>query len=155
MSKFCQKCGTELNDDAKFCNACGTSTENQGNINVATPNNNAVRISKKEILTAILLSLVTCGIYGIFWFISITDDANQVSGEATPSGAMAILYTLITCGIYSFFWNYKMGQKMHEAGKKHGKEIADNSVLYLVLSLFGLSIVNFCLIQSDLNKFAQ
>ena len=71
MSKFCQKCGTELNDDAKFCNACGTSTENQGNINVATPNNNAVRISRKEILTTVLLSLVTCGIYGIFWFISI------------------------------------------------------------------------------------
>lgn len=22
MSKFCKKCGTELNDDAKFCTSC-------------------------------------------------------------------------------------------------------------------------------------
>lgn len=154
MSKFCQKCGTELKDDAKFCNACGASTEISGNTS-ATGTSTPVYVTKREILTAILLSLVTCGIYGIFWFITMTDDANQVSGEATPSGAMAFLYSLITCGIYSFFWSYKMGQKMYAAGKKHGKEIADNSVLYLVLSLFGLSIVNYCLIQNDLNKFAQ
>lgn len=25
MSKFCKKCGTELNDNAKFCNKCGAS----------------------------------------------------------------------------------------------------------------------------------
>ena len=48
-----------------------------------------------------------------------------------------------------------MGKKMYEAGKIRGKDISDNSVLYLVLSLFGLAIVNYCLIQNDLNKFAE
>lgn len=46
------------------------------------------------------------------------------------------------------------GKRMYEAGKKHGIAIADNSVLYLILSIFGLGIVNYCLIQNDLNKFA-
>ena len=35
------------------------------------------------------------------------------------------------------------------------KSISDNSVLYLVLSLFGLQIVNYALMQSDLNKFSN
>ena len=47
-----------------------------------------------------------------------------------------------------------MGKKVYEAGRKYGKDIADNSILYLALSLVGLSIVNYCLIQTDLNKFA-
>ena len=151
MSKFCQKCRTELRDDAKFCSSCGEGTGLNSNGNSSTAND--VHITKVEILTGILLTIITCGIYGIIWFVRITDDANQVSGESTPSGVMAFIYSLITCGIYTFFWNYKMGQKLYAAGRSHGKEIADNSVLYLVLSLFGLSIVNYCLIQNDLNKF--
>lgn len=48
-----------------------------------------------------------------------------------------------------------MGSKMHEAGQKYGVTIGDNSVLYLVLSIFGLAIVNYILIQCDLNKLAN
>ena len=40
-------------------------------------------------------------------------------------------------------------------GQKAGKDISDNSVIYLLLGLFGLGIVNYCLIQNDLNKFAN
>ena len=44
---------------------------------------------------------------------------------------------------------------MYQAGQMHGKDISDNSVIYLVLSLFGFGLVNYCLIQSDLNKFSK
>lgn len=42
---------------------------------------------------------------------------------------------------------------MYAAGLKYNKNIQDNSIVYLVLSIFGLGIVNYCLIQNDLNKF--
>lgn len=48
-----------------------------------------------------------------------------------------------------------MGKKLYEAGKIHNVEITDNSVLYIVLAFLGLSIVNYCLLQSDLNKLAD
>ena len=48
-----------------------------------------------------------------------------------------------------------IGKRLYEAGKEQGVDVSDNSILYIVLSLFGLGIVNYCLIQNDLNKFAD
>lgn len=159
--KTCPKCGVEIAEESKFCNACGANLD--GSTEVAQTTiinnnynvNNNVYVTKRDIVITVVLSLVTCGIYGIYWLITMTDDANKVSGDNTPSGVMAFIYGLITCGIYFIYWNYKMGKKMYQAGKSHGKDIADNSVIYLVLSLLGFSIINYCLIQSDLNKFAE
>ena len=112
-------------------------------------------------IICILLSIVTCGIYAIIWFINMTDDASQSSGEEM-SGGMAFLLTLVTCGIYGFYWAYKMGKMMEKAGQNKNVSISDNSTIYLVLNLlnlfglgFGLGIVNYCLIQNDLNKIAR
>lgn len=68
---------------------------------------------------------------------------------------MAVVLSFLTCGIYGIYWNYTIGKKMYEAGRKYGKSIDDNSIIYLLLSIFGLSLVNYCLIQNDLNKFAD
>ena len=113
-------------------------------------------VQKRDVVTAIILSIVTCGIYGIFWFISLTDDVKNVSGDTDmQSGGMSFLLTLVTCGIYGFFWAYKVGKAMSVAQQKNGLQANDNSVLYLVLQLFGLSIVTYVIVQSDLNKIAE
>lgn len=150
MSKFCTNCGNKLESTYNVCPSCG----NQVNENKTT-NISSVVISERNIIIALLLSFVTCGFYGIYWFIAMTDESNKVSGNASPSGGMAFLFSLLTCGFYTFYWNYKMGQKMYQAGQMHGKEISDNSIIYLILSLFGFGLVNYCLIQSDLNKFSK
>ena len=158
MSKFCSNCGKELAENSTFCPNCGTQIggTNSNQNNSSNTNVNAPVLEYRDIAIAIILSIVTCGIYGIFWIISLTNDANKVADRPTDtSGGMVILLTIITCGIYGIYWNYKMGQKIYEAGQRYNKQINDNSVLYLVLSLFGLQIVNYALMQSDLNKFSN
>ena len=77
-------------------------------------------------------------------------------GDNIKDGDVSFNFILaLFCGIYMIYWNYKMGQKIYEAGQRYNKSISDNSVLYLVLSLFGLQIVNYALMQSDLNKFSN
>jgi len=112
-------------------------------------------IKEKNIVLNVVLSLVTCGIYGIVWFITMTDDTSIVNDDKELSGGKAFLFSIITCGIYSIYWSYKMGKELYEAKEKRNMNASDNSVLYLVLSLFGLSIVNYCLIQNDLNDIAK
>lgn len=159
MARFCPNCGNELSENSNFCAKCGSSVngnENDGStVVINNYNNNEVKLPERNIVVCILLSLITCGIYGIYWFIVMTDESNMVSDDQTTSGGMAFLFTIITCGIYFYYWNYKMGQKLHQAGQKYNKPIGDNSIVYLLLSIFGLGIINYCIIQSDLNRFSK
>lgn len=112
-------------------------------------------VVKRNIVTCILLSIVTCGIYGIIWFISLTDDARVVSGDTRLSGGKCFLLTIVTCGIYGIYWAYLMGKAMMQAKSNNNLPADDNSVLYLVLQIIGLSVINYCLIQNDLNAIAD
>lgn len=53
-------------------------------------------IKQRNIGICILLSIVTCGIYGLYWFVVLTDDINQESGETdATSGGMSLLLTTL------------------------------------------------------------
>jgi hypothetical protein len=115
--------------------------------------NEGVRIiQKRNIGLAIIFTILTCGLYGIYWFISITDEASSLSGDNSMSGGMAFLLTIVTCGIYFFFWSYKIGKIMCQAQERAGMMPNDNSILYLILAFLQLSIVSCCIIQSDINN---
>lgn len=119
------------------------------NINTKEKGESLTMIKRRSIAAAIILSLVTCGIYYLYWFIALTNETNYATGnENDTSGGMAFLLTIITCGIYGFFWAYKMGEKIDTAQGVN----KSRSIIYLVLNLFGLSIVTYALIQDTLNK---
>ena len=112
-------------------------------------------MKKRDIVVSIILSLVTCGIYSLIWFVGITDDVKLAAEDnQLASGGMAVLFTIVTCGIYGIYWAYKMGELMKVAQAKRGLPVKDNSILYLILEFLGFGIVNMALIQSDLNQMA-
>lgn len=84
---------------------------------------------ERNIVTSILLTFITCGIYRIVWFIEMTDDVARANNDTELSGGKAFLFTLITCGIYTHYWNYKMGKEMYEAKLKRNMNADDQSVL--------------------------
>ena len=114
-------------------------------------------IAERNIAICIVLSIVTCGIYGIYWTVCIVNDVNTVAETPNDtSGGMVVILGIITCDIYMLYWFYKAGEKMQAAQEKRGIAGAQNQgIVYLLLAFFGLSIVSYCLIQNDLNKMAQ
>ena len=149
MNKFCSNCGTEMDASAIACPNCGAPAN--GGISSIQP-----QITKRDIVVSIILSVVTCGIYALYWFVCLTDDSNALSkDEKTTSGGIAVILSIVTCWIYGVYWNYKLGKKLFEAGQLYNKNIGDNSILYLILSIFGFGIVSYCIAQSDINKFAN
>ncbi len=157
--KYCSNCGKEIPNETSFCPSCGTKVgENKPNPSMnQNSGNNGGMVEEKNIVTCIILSIVTCGIYGIIWYINLVDDVNRICNDdkSSQSGATVFLLTLITCGIYGIIWFHNCGQRLAVAGRKYGKDIQDNSTLYLILSIVGLQIVAYCLIQIDLNKIAE
>lgn len=107
-------------------------------------------IIPRNIVVAIILSFVTCGIFQIYWMIKLNDEVNILSNESdAPSGIIVFLLTLVTCGIYGFFWMYKMGER---CDRIKGSVGGSSGILYLILSILGLGIVSYCLMQDTLNK---
>lgn len=110
-------------------------------------------VQKRDIAIAIILSIVTCGIYGIYWFIKLNDEINYITGDtAAHSGGIVFLLSLVTCGIYTFIWMYKMGEKLDNLYVARGMASGSRGILYLILCLFGLGIVSYALMQDSLNK---
>ena len=111
-------------------------------------------IQKKSIAVCIILSIVTCGIYGIYWFICLSNDANTASNTFGTSGGTAFLLSLITCGIYGLYWAYKQGEKIDAAKNNRGIASSNSGILYLLLCIVGFSIVAYALMQNELNNLA-
>ena len=113
-------------------------------------------IQERSIVTAIILSVVTCGIYGLYWMYALTEDTNHFANEPNPvSGGTALLLSIVTCGIYTWYWMYKRGEYIDNYYAQRGLPPQSNSILYLVLSICGLGIVSYCLMQSEVNKIAH
>ena len=112
------------------------------------------QIEERNIIVYLLLTLVTCGIFGIYWLVVMLKDIATTSGEDINPW-MVILLSIITCGIYGIYFSYQMGKYMVKAGEKYNIKIEDNSILYLILTIFGFGIVTYCLVQNDLNTIAK
>ena len=114
------------------------------------------RVPTRDIAMCIILSIVTCGIYSLYWYYMLNEDTAAVSGEPKfVEGGVLILLTIVTCGIYGIYWCYKIGERMDRARAARGEMTSNLSLLYLILSVFGLSIIAYCLMQSDINKWME
>lgn len=107
-------------------------------------------IKERNIVVCILLSLVTCGIYGIYWVIILARES--VSIKDPSDNALVEIVLMLFLPFLGFYLSEK---KLAEGCAARGIPHKDNSVLYLVLGLVGLGIVNFCMMQSDLNTIAR
>lgn len=106
-------------------------------------------ITPRNIVLCILFSFITCGIYGIYWMIKLNDEINELANEPNAtSGGMVFLFTVITCGIYGLYWMYKMGERVDRINGVNG----NSNILYMLVSLFGFSIVSYCLMQDTVNR---
>ena len=113
-------------------------------------------IKKRNIALCIIFSIITFGIYGIYWQICIVNDLNTASGRTQDtSGGVVFLLSLVTCSIYGLYWLYTAGNKVNIIKQRNGM-VADgnNGLIYLLLALFSAGIISYCLIQSELNNVA-
>ncbi|KMW10427.1 DUF4234 domain-containing protein [Enterocloster citroniae] len=112
-------------------------------------------IKKRNVAVAIILSIVTCGIYAIYWQVCLVNDVNKVKeDESAKSGIVVFLLSIVTCSIYWLYWVFKTGECIDSAKTANGTPTLSRGLVYLLLSIFGLGIVAIAILQSDLNSLA-
>ncbi len=107
-------------------------------------------LENRSIVKCIILTFITCGIYGLIWAWKMGKEAVKVKDINDDGTLEAVLIMFIPC-VGFFLAERKFAEGCELRGIPHN----DNSILYLVLGLFGLGIVDYCLMQSELNKLAD
>lgn len=109
---------------------------------------------QRSVGMCIVLSIVTCGIYALYWYACLTRDVNEVTrGAKTAEGGMAVLLDIVTCGIYGIYWAYRAGERLDAERTANGAPYGNLALVYLLLSIFGLGLIAYALVQNELNQF--
>ena len=108
---------------------------------------------EKSVAACVVLSIVTCSIYLWFWMYDMIKKIRMLSNDQSDMIGEYLLLMLVP--YYNIYWVYTRGKKISEEAARRGVQIADNSVLYLILGIFGLQIVSYAMMQNDLNKLAK
>ena len=105
-------------------------------------------MTNRSILSMILLTIVTLGIYMIYWTVSFQSELKQKTNEGF-GGLAHLILIFATFGIYYAYWQYAAGIRIKKLGGQ------DYSVLYLVLFFVGFAWLNPYLMQNEVNKLKK
>lgn len=112
-------------------------------------------VKQRSVAIAIILSLITCGLYTLYWQYTLSEDLRELSRDYSLSGGMAILLGLITCGLYTLYWYYKIGRALRTAQETKGVFSSDQGVLFVILGVFGFGIISMAIAQAEINKLVD
>lgn len=111
----------------------------------------------------VLLNIVTCGIYGIYFWYCYNEDINIVcegDGEPNMNYMLVWLFSILTCGVYGVYWNYKQVNRLKLIASRYGLEFAENGTTILMWFILGPStlylsnyVVAYILIK-NMNRIA-
>jgi hypothetical protein len=107
----------------------------------------------KNIGVCILLSFVTFGIYAFYWLYTFCKKIRLLNGEYPGAGGEIAM--MIFVPFYSIYWIHTRSKKLYISARRLGIPIGDNSTANLLLTIFGLGMVAYALIQNDLNTVAR
>lgn len=100
--------------------------------------------TNRSIITYILLSILTFGIYGLFFIHSLADDVNTMcrdDGKTTSGLLVFLLLSVLTCGIYSIIWWYGVSERVGRAGQRRGlKQVDITGGTFLLWYLVGILV---------------
>jgi EamA domain-containing membrane protein RarD len=99
-------------------------------------------IKKRDVVMVYIFTIITFGIYGIYWKVKTKDELNSL-GADIPTAWLLII------PIANIYWLYKYAEGYSEKVKKD-----NNSVLWFIVFWF-IGIIIPAFVQTDLNNIAE
>ena len=124
-----------------------------GNKVTPKPNTDSIIVNKRNIVSCIILSFITFGIYYIYWKYLLIKNSRMLKNDKTDSFGELFCFAFIP--FYSYFWWITRGKSTREILTSQGYSVNTNEVIFLILAIFGLEIVSMSIMQSDFNTLSD
>lgn len=102
------------------------------------------KIKFKSFWKYLLLSLITFGIYGIYFLYGYTKDINklcQKDGKESKNYIVVCLLSIITFGIYGLYWWYVQGERLYNIAPVYNINVRERGSNILLWEILGCTIM--------------
>lgn len=106
---------------------------------------------KKKIGLSVFLTIITFGIYGIFWQYSLVKSIRRIerSMEYYPEEFLCIMFV----PFYGMYWWYTKGCKVQSRLIECAVPVRSRGLLYVILEACGLRVIAMAILQKDMNTY--
>jgi hypothetical protein len=120
-------------------------------------------IKKRSYAAVIVLTIITFGIYGLYFIYRLAKDMNTLcegDGKKTRGLLFCFFIGLITIGIYNLVWLFMLGDRIQDNAPRYGlsfKESGGTILLWYLLGSFiivGPFIAHYIIIK-NINALAE
>ena len=116
------------------------------------------RVYKRNVALAIIYTILTGGLYGIFWQFEIAKETNALTEDDSGfSPVWVVLLSILTLGIYGCYWAFKVGEKHDNFYREELNDDTSYRALYLVLHLVNYicpitRLISYAIMQAKMNE---
>ena len=108
----------------------------------------------RSIVLGIIFSLLTCGLYSLYWQYKQMETLNGWLGRTDYRFWLWLLLCFLTCGIFALYYEYKMAVGINEIQENNDLPVSDAlAVICVLLAFFGIGIASLAIQQWEINKF--
>ena len=109
-------------------------------------------LKQRGVVEVILLTIITCGIYGIYWVYDTLNGMEQITGhQSSANSVVCLLLCIFFPSIGYLLFGMAADEQINIIKASRGIPAVDNKVMYMILGFF-LPIVLIPIVQDEINK---
>ena len=108
-------------------------------------------MKKRSVAAVVILSIITCGIYSLYWAYVVCQDLQAESGVSKIPPIATLLLLLFFSPAGGALLGYDCNATINAIKEKRGIPQKDNNVLWIILGVV-IFIVDIGIIQDEINR---
>ena len=109
--------------------------------------------TNKSVVVVIVLTVVTCGLYSIYWYWKAINELYNAGGKSLGNLTPGIQFLLFFVYVGGVVFAINADDNLNAVKQQRGLTAADNKVIYVILALV-FPIALMALVQNEMNQLA-